>query len=116
MSLRVVSCWKMVSLALYLQVSPWRMRSAGLMTAGMVFAYATFLLWSALSSEPDDYGCIFHRNKGQQQVMKVIIYCFPEAGSRLSKSDALFCVGRPICCNLITQLVIFDYQNHSDLT
>lgn len=56
-----------------LQVSPFRMRSAGLLTAGMVFGYAAFLLWSALSSEPDDYSCVFTRHAGQEEVVKV---CF----------------------------------------
>ena len=52
------------------QVSPIRMRSAGLLTAGMVFGYAVFLLWSALSSEPDDYSCVFQHG-GQQETVKV---------------------------------------------
>ncbi len=42
-----------------------------MLTAGMVFGYAAFLLWSALSSEPEDYGCVFKRHGGQEEVVKV---------------------------------------------
>jgi len=46
------------------------MKSAGLLTAGMVFGYAVFLLWAALGSQPDDNKCVFHRSGGQDQVIK----------------------------------------------
>jgi hypothetical protein len=52
------------------KVSPIRMRSAGLLTAGMMFGYAVFLLWAALGSQPDDYKCVFHRSGSQEEVIK----------------------------------------------
>ena len=40
-------------------VSPWRVENAGLLTSGAVFAYTAWILWSALTSEPDTYHCVF---------------------------------------------------------
>ena len=36
----------------------------------MVFGYAVYLLWAALSSEPDDYSCVFQKDGGQQETIK----------------------------------------------
>ena len=40
-------------------VSPWRVENAGLLTSGAMFAYIAWILWSALTSEPDTYHCVF---------------------------------------------------------
>ncbi|KAK9811743.1 hypothetical protein WJX72_009404 [[Myrmecia] bisecta] len=62
--------WTLITAIVYtmISVSPWRMESAGLLTAGMVFAYATFLLWSALTSEPLDARCVYSGGTGSKGV------------------------------------------------
>ena len=54
-----------------MQVSPIRIKSAGLLSSGMTIAYAVFLLWSALGSEADTYSCVAHRDSGQGEVLRV---------------------------------------------
>ena len=54
-----------------------------------MFGYAAFLLWSALSSEPDDYSCVFKRRGSQEGVVKVLLLTTIENG----KYKRAFCVG-----------------------
>lgn len=42
-----------------ISVSPWRLETAGLLTSGVVFLYCAWVLWSALSSEPNSARCTF---------------------------------------------------------
>ena len=47
-----------------ISVSPWRTETAGLLTSGVVFLYCTWLVWSALGSEPDSASCVYSGAKG----------------------------------------------------
>ena len=80
--------------ALNPQVSPIRVRSAGLLTAGMVFGYGVWLLWAAVGSEPDDYKCVAHRQGGQTEVIKVI--SFPDLLQEGSVMKAVWTGSNPL--------------------
>ena len=66
-----------------------------------MFGYAAFLLWSALSSEPDDYGCVFKRHGGQDEVVKVRLL---QPGQRHDNQE-----GSALLTTLLFQLRVSRY-------
>ena len=54
-----------------ISVSPWRLENAGLLTSGVVFLYCTWILWSALASEPDSARCTYHGAQKATTAQKV---------------------------------------------
>ena len=54
-----------------ISVSPWRLETAGLLTSGVVFLYCAWIVWSALSSEPDEARCTYKGSERATTAQKV---------------------------------------------